>query len=62
MTCVVVQAKDAKVFMVVRALDTHTHQWSILSPNGTLPPQRGGHSVSVASCHFLCPKPFRMTP
>lgn len=48
--CVVMQAKDAKVFMVVRALDTHTNQWSVINPDGTLPPQRGGHSVS-ASCN-----------
>ncbi|KAL3133889.1 hypothetical protein ABBQ32_008347 [Trebouxia sp. C0010 RCD-2024] len=41
------KAKDAKVFMVVRALDIHTHQWSILSPGGTLPPQRGGHSGTL---------------
>ena len=51
--CVVTQAKDAKVFMVVRALDTHAHQWSVINPNGTLPPQRGGHSVSP-SCQWLC--------
>lgn len=47
---VVIQAKDAKVFMVVRALETHTNQWSVINPNGSLPPQRGGHSVS-ASCN-----------
>ena len=51
--CLVIQAKDAKVFMVVRALDTHTHQWSVINPNGALPPQRGGHSVSP-SCNRLC--------
>lgn len=52
-TCVVFQAKDAKVFMVVRVLDTHTNQWSVINPNGTLPPQRGGHSVS-SCCNLLC--------
>ena len=51
--CLVIQAKDAKVFMVVRALDTHTHQWTVINPNGALPPQRGGHSVSP-SCNRLC--------
>ena len=31
--------------MVVRVLDTHKNEWSIMSPNGNPPPQRGGHSV-----------------
>lgn len=39
------QAKDAKVYMVIRVLDTHKHEWSIISPAGNAPPQRGGHSV-----------------
>ena len=33
--------------MAVRVLDTHKHQWSILSPDGEAPPQRGGHTVST---------------
>lgn len=46
-----VQAKDAKVYMVVRALDTHKNEWSFMSPAGNAPPQRGGHSVGTAQLH-----------
>ncbi len=53
------QAKDAKVYMVIRMLDTHKHEWSIMSPAGNAPPQRGGHSVGPLlglhlqhSCHI----------
>ena len=42
------QAKDAKVYMVIRVLDTHKHEWSIMSPAGNAPPQRGGHSVGAS--------------
>ena len=41
------QAKDAKVYMVIRVLDTHKHEWSVMSPAGNAPPQRGGHSVGA---------------
>jgi len=46
------QAKDAKVSMVIRVLDTHKHEWSIMSPAGNAPPQRGGHSVGALALHF----------
>ncbi|KAL0045620.1 hypothetical protein WJX82_011651 [Trebouxia sp. C0006] len=41
------KAKDAKVYMVIRVLDTHKHEWSIISPAGNAPPQRGGHSGTL---------------
>lgn len=41
------KAKDAKVYMVVRALDTHKNEWSFMSPAGNTPPQRGGHSGTL---------------
>ncbi|KAL0028321.1 hypothetical protein WJX79_010343 [Trebouxia sp. C0005] len=41
------KAKDAKVYMVIRVLDTHKHEWSIMSPAGNAPPQRGGHSGTL---------------
>lgn len=43
------KAKDAKLYMAVRVLDTHKHQWSILSPDGEAPPQRGGHTGTLVS-------------
>ncbi|DBA75236.1 hypothetical protein WJX77_011618 [Trebouxia sp. C0004] len=41
------KAKDAKMYMVTRVLDTHKHEWSFMSPAGNAPPQRGGHSGTL---------------
>ncbi|KAK9814161.1 hypothetical protein WJX72_001384 [[Myrmecia] bisecta] len=41
------KAKDALSEMAVRVLDTHAMVWSVLTPRGTAPPSRGGHTGTL---------------